>query len=389
MRGFGKPSHIAFKEASEMTKKVLICIMTLCLLFSGCTKNESNENLSTSNENILLTVNGEPIYEEELEQIKSKYEENGLTESEIVEGMILELITLQQADEFMISVSQEEIDVRYDELVELEQSLFYEKAIEQYGSEEKYKEALYYKLIFDEVSTKIKASFSDAFLINNEVLQERTKDYMSQYTSADFEENDINKLEFSKEVTQTYTESLLSTLEDLYFKVWQYKKAQTSEILLENYSGNDLFQIQDYEITENSLRFKGENYEMKDITLEEIQDRFGNYFYLPNSIEDSYGVISGKAIHIPSKDVRGLYLTLGTDFPVTIKIIVAPIISLYNDFNEDEIVWGTENGVNKIEYTQSDLGIYYSITANKEYTELEKLLNNYIPYFQTENITNN
>lgn len=376
-----------------MTKKILIPIMALCLLLSGCTKSKSTEKAptetaSTSSKNVLLTVNGEPIYKEELEKIKSKYEKNGLTESEIVEGMILELITLQQADELSISVSQEDVDSRYNELVDLEQPLFYEKAIEQYGSEENYKDALYYRLIYDEVSTKIKESFSDTFSINNALLQERTQDYISQYTSADFEENNINEKDFSKEVAQTYNESFLSALEDLYFKVWQYQESQICELSFDNYNGNNLFQVQEYDITTDTLQFRGKSYEMKEITLEEIKDRFGNYFYLPDSIEDSYGAINGKAIHVPAKDVRGLYLTLGTDPPVTIKLIVSPILSLYNDFQENGIIERTENGLNKIEYVQPDLGIYYSITAKMEYTELENFLNSYIPYTQTDNTLN-
>ncbi len=369
-----------------MTKKFLIPIIVLSLLLSGCNKNESNASIS--NKNVLITVNGEPIFEEELEKIKLKYEEKKLTDSEIIEGMILELITLQQADKFSISISQEDVDSRYNELVNLEQSLFYEKAIEQYGSEENYKDSLYYKLVYDEVSTKIKKSFSDIFSIENTLLQERTQDYISQYTSMDFEENNVDKEIFSEEVTQAYKESFLFALEDLYFKVWQYKEAKISKLSFENYNRNDLFQVQEYDITADTLQFKGKTYEMKEIALEEIQDRFGNYFYLSNSLKDSYSVISGKAIHIPSKNVQGLYVTLGTDSPITIKLIVSPVLSLYNDFKENGIIEGKEDGLNKIEYIQSELGIYYSISANMEYMELKNLLNSCIPYIQTHKSLN-
>ena len=45
-----------------MTKKFLIPIIVLSLLLSGCNKNESNASIS--NKNVLITVNGEPIFEE-------------------------------------------------------------------------------------------------------------------------------------------------------------------------------------------------------------------------------------------------------------------------------------------------------------------------------------
>ena len=53
------------------------------------------------------------------EEILPKYKENGLTKTEIVEGMVLELATIQQADNLSVSVNQKEVEERYDELVEL------------------------------------------------------------------------------------------------------------------------------------------------------------------------------------------------------------------------------------------------------------------------------
>ena len=50
------------------------------------------------------------------EEILPKYKENGLTKTEIVEGMVLELATIQQADNLSVSVNQKEVEERYDEL---------------------------------------------------------------------------------------------------------------------------------------------------------------------------------------------------------------------------------------------------------------------------------
>lgn len=44
-------------------------------------------------------------------------------------------------------------------------------------------------------------------------------------------------------------------------------------------------------------------------SFDEVQERFGDYFYLSNSIINNYDNIECKGIHIPEKDVRGLYMT--------------------------------------------------------------------------------
>lgn len=93
------------------------------------------------------------------EEILPKYKENGLTKTEIVEGMVLELATIQQADNLSVSVNQKEVEERYDELVELEEPVFHQKAIKQYGTEEKLKQALYYKLVYNAINDKIDELF--------------------------------------------------------------------------------------------------------------------------------------------------------------------------------------------------------------------------------------
>lgn len=60
------------------------------------------------------------------------------------------------------------------------------------------------------------------------------------------------------------------------------------------------------------------------------------------------------------------------------------MISFFNDFQGNEIVTDTEDGLNKIEFIQPDMGIYYSIIADREYDELESLLYSYIPYSKVD-----
>lgn len=106
---------------------------------------------------------------------------------------------------------------------------------------------------------------------------------------------------------------------------------------------------------------------------------FANCFYLPKSVKDSYD-FSAKWIHIPVKDVRALLVEVNGKFKIRIKIIVSPIISLYSDFEDQGAIKSQEDGLNRLEYIQTDLGIYYSLVGNMGYEELEDFLISHLPY---------
>ena len=363
-------------------KKLIIPALAICLSLAGCSSTGASQDIPKKD--ILLTVNGEALYQEEFDKISAKYKEKGLTEAEILEGMVLELVTLEKADDFSISVSEEDVQARYEELLALDQSLFQEKALEQYGSEDAFLEALHYKLVYEETADQIKSSFSQSFSLNDAVLQERTKDYVSQYAKADFEENDMDAADFEQETMHTYTDSLLSSLQELYFKVWQYQTAANSELSYVSYDGEPLFQKSDYALSPDSLTLKGKTYDLKELSLAEVQDRFGNYFYLSNTLTDSYGALNASAVHIPEQDVRALYATLGDDKPVTIQMIVSPILSLYHDFKGNGFVTSTENGLTTLTYLEPALGIYYEVSAERNETELEAFFRQCLPYLSAQ-----
>ena len=363
-------------------KKLIIPALAICLSLAGCSSTGASQDIPKKD--ILLTVNGEALYQEEFDKISAKYKEKGLTEAEILEGMVLELVTLEKADDFSVSVSEEDVQARYEELLALDQSLFQEKALEQYGSEDAFLEALHYKLIYEGTADQIKNSFSQSFSLNDAVLQERTKDYVSQYAKADFEENDMDAADFEQETMHTYTDSLLSSLQELYFKVWQYQTAANSELSYVSYDGEPLFQKSDYALSPDSLTLKGKTYDLKELSLAEVQDRFGNYFYLSNTLTDSYGALNASAVHIPEQDVRALYATLGDDKPVTIQMIVSPILSLYHDFKGNGFVTSTENGLTTLTYLEPALGIYYEVSAERNETELEAFFRQCLPYLSAQ-----
>ncbi len=363
-------------------KKLIIPALAICLSLAGCSSTGASQDIPEKD--ILLTVNGEGVYQEEFDKISDKYKEKGLTEAETLEGMVLELVTLQKADDFSVSVSEEDVQARYEELLALDQSLFQEKALEQYGSEDAFLEALHYKLIYEETAEQIKSSFSQSFSLNDAVLKERTGDYVSQYANADFEENDMDAADFSQETMHTYADSLLSSLQELYFKVWQYQTASNSELSYVSYDGEPLFQKSDYAISPDSLTLKGKTYDLKELSLAELQDRFGNYFYLSNALSASYGPLNASAVHIPEQDVRALYATLGGDTPVTIQLIVSPLLSLYHDFEGNGVVTSTKNELTTLTYLEPALGIYYEVSAALNDAELEAFFMQCLPYVSAQ-----
>lgn len=54
---------------------------------------------------------------------------------------------------------------------------------------------------------------------------------------------------FDNEVAHTDSNSLLAALEDLYFKVWQYKMVHASELTCQGCDGDSLFKKYDYSIS--------------------------------------------------------------------------------------------------------------------------------------------
>lgn len=363
--------HICFMEG-KMKKYFLMWTILISILCAGCSQNNMESD-------VLLCVNGEKIFDYELQQISEKYSEMGLEQDEIIEGMILEVVTLQQAKNLSLSINQNDVDERLNELKNMEETLFYEKAIEQYGTEDEYKKALYNKMLYNKMAEFVIQYFEKEIEINRDLLKTRTNDYISEYSDSDFKNSEIDKEMFWDEVYETYFEYLNKDLADLYFKMWQYKMVRNSEIVGKSYNNISIFENEKYGIDEDRLLFRGTNYELNEINLHDIRERFGSYFYLSNSVYERYGEVKGKGVHIPEKNVRALYLELG-ESPIIIKVIIAPILSYYSDFQGNEVIRSQENGRNKIEYLQKNMGIYYEIISDMSYSDMEELFNSGIPY---------
>ena len=86
----------------------LFLIFTICTVCCSC--KSAKGNLRSPTEEILVTVNNEEILESEISYVYRQYENTNITFDKIVEDSILEILAIQQAANFGITVSEEDID---------------------------------------------------------------------------------------------------------------------------------------------------------------------------------------------------------------------------------------------------------------------------------------
>ena len=93
-----------------MVKKAakLFLIFTICTVCCSC--KSAKGNLRSPTGEILVTVNNEEILESEISYVYRQYENTNITFDKIVEDSILEILAIQQAANFGITVSEEDID---------------------------------------------------------------------------------------------------------------------------------------------------------------------------------------------------------------------------------------------------------------------------------------
>lgn len=365
-----------------MLKRAFILLAAFSvLLLSGCNNcNIINSTKNSNEDSIMMVIDGEKIWHSELERTKKIYAETSLSETELLEGIILETIVLGAAKDYKVSVIEKEVNEKFESLIDLDGGgLFYNKALETYGTDEKIKEAYYYSILYDKVKEKIYETYQKDFSSNEDILTQRVNDYVSQYDLIGNEKED-----FSQDVWDTYEELMQTELFDLYFKVWQYRALNTTEIeyVDVDIDAESLFQKYNYELDENTLSYKGVVYGLEEWTYTKSQELFGNILYLSNGTQTRFKNIEIKGIHEPEKDVKAIYIKLEDDSskPIIITVIVSPYISI-NYGNQKCILLKDIDGTkNKLTFIQSDYGIHYTISSEKGYDELEKMLYEFIPY---------
>jgi len=118
-----------------MAMRKILCYITICvivILFSSCNRVDRHEYIETQ---IAATVNGENIYVHQLDLVVNQLPYGEVSRMEILENTINELVIIQEAERFGISISEDEVA----QIMYSYQSMFpeiFEDAIEIFGHEE-------------------------------------------------------------------------------------------------------------------------------------------------------------------------------------------------------------------------------------------------------------
>ncbi len=341
-------------------KKFVFLACLFAIVFSGCFK-------AVSEDQVIARVNGEKIYLSDLNLAKRQYEGRNLQESDIFGGIIKERLVLQEFAKIDDEISEKEIETQFQALKAVQNGdLFLSKAIEDYGSDTNVKAAIKFRLMFKRVKEEIREDFIETLYIAQEIMQNRTEDFVAQISLQNFNEDEIE--EYRRAVATQYTESLMNELFDLHFQVWVNNQIECSNI--EYYEGYESpFTERSSELSEVSL---------KEIGLREARDVYGNFLYLSPNIEEN-GDLAVWGYHDTSKQIKVLlvqYVDKADKMAIDILLEVSPDLELVKS--------GTrvyEEGITKVEIAYPEIGVRYTISADLDIKELEQEIRGMIPYY--------
>lgn len=209
--------HLASPYLYEVIslKKYLPFIIILLILCCSCNNEYTDENRPRDN-TVIVTVNGEPILKSEIDPVYADYasnEDNTVTYEKIVEDTILEILVIQQADKYGISVTEEDVD----------NSIIFYKAT--------YPD-IYKELLNTYTENEIRKKLKDRLLFF------RTKDYALEHivpVTHEVIQNFIKEKNLSKELGALSDEEILKTLkpqiEEFSAKQWMLDLRETADIV--------------------------------------------------------------------------------------------------------------------------------------------------------------
>lgn len=102
-------------------------LLVFLLICSSCSHSKSEIP-----KDVIASVNGELILKSEIDPVFQQYKDTDITYEKIVEDTILEILVLQQAEQFNVSISDKELDeiiLKYKE----EQPDLYNDSVSVYG----------------------------------------------------------------------------------------------------------------------------------------------------------------------------------------------------------------------------------------------------------------
>ncbi|RJG21723.1 SurA N-terminal domain-containing protein [Paenibacillus thiaminolyticus] len=169
-------------------KKIVFCLFVFLFSFVII-------SCSAKSDFSLIQVNGEIISHEEIQNVLQRYEDKGefikVSEEDVVNSAIEEVLVLQEAGKLGITVDEAELDHKMDALKNMNQNLFYDLAVKQYGDIDNYREALKLRMLYQGTRDKIMSDYVkdnpiDVELVKAEMVSEGVIQDKSEY---DKEEN--------------------------------------------------------------------------------------------------------------------------------------------------------------------------------------------------------
>lgn len=342
------PCPFFFGE-DNMKNKTMYFIIAVCLMFliiSGCSNTENDNS-------VIIKVNGDDILLTDIDLARRQYSGRDVSDADLLGGLIKEKIVLQYFEKTGEQISDEEVESQYELLKTVENgNIFYEKALAEYGTDEKVKEAIKYRLMYNIAKESIKSEFLQVFSIDKRKINLRTEDFIAQFDLKDL--SDEEREEYRQAVVKQYNDALIDEAFDLYFQVWLNKQVENSDI---EYLNQD-------EISLN------------EVTFTEAQEVYGNFLYLPNDMENNDG-LTILGYHDPKEQIKVLAVKyVDESVPVNIFLGVSP--DLYD--LENGIKFSEKDGVNTVEISIADIGVKYIISSSIDKKLLEESLQEMIPY---------
>lgn len=361
---------MSFFGEDDMKNKTMYFIIAICLMvlmISGCAK-------AGNDHSVIIKVNGDDILSTDIDLASMQYSGRDVSEADLLRGLIKERIVLQYFEKTGEKISDEKVESQYELLKTAENgNIFYEKAIAEYGTDEKVKEAIKYRLMYNIAKESVKSDFLQVFFIDKNKINLRTEDFVHQFDLNDLSDED--REEYKQAVVKQYHDALINEAFDLYFQVWLNKQVENSDIELLNGTENP-FVKKDIRVEDEKVYMNQDKISLSEVTFTEAQEVYGNFLYLPNDMENKEG-LTFLGYHDPKEQIKVLtvkYVDEGV--PVNIFLRVSP--DLYD--LENDIIFSEKDGVNTVEIGIADMGVKYSIRSSIDNRLLEDRLQEMIPY---------
>lgn len=344
-------------------------LLLLCVCLISCGKTDAESD-------ILIRVNGEAIHYDDLTFAQKQYEGQNITDQTLIEGLIKERIVLQYFENLNKTISDEEIEAQFHALKGTSsEGFFYKKAKDGYGADENIKDAIRYRLMYNEVKEYVRSEFEKVYTINAEKLLFRTEEFISQHDVQSL--NAAEQNDYKGAVMRQYEESLSSEISDLFFQTWLNEQVKCSRVDFVNWTSEAFPKARTIQFSNEALQIDGSDVVCKEMSLSEAQEVYGNFLYLPNEVS-KYEKLLIQGIHNPKEQLKALlisYFDKIHNTSVSINVIVSP--NLVIDKNSTEVV---NDGVRTVEQVFADIGVRYSISSALDSKTLKELLYEKIPF---------